>query len=517
MADTVPTTHTLSEIYPADILPSQELRWKTLLSSFESTFNRPAAFISRSPGRVNLIGEHIDYSLYPVLPMAITADVLLVVSPTPSTPSISLSNTLPNFPPLTFPLSPLAEIDASTHHWTNYFKAGLLGALQLLREKRGEAFEAVGMQVLMDGNVPAGSGLSSSAAFVCASALAVLRVNGELGVSKKELVELAVVSERKVGVNSGGMDQAASILSLPNSATHVSFSPTLHAEPIAFPSTDQPPTFLIAQSFVAADKHVTGPVNYNLRVVECTLAAVLLAKKLQLGELEPDSSPLGVSLMGLHRAYFAKKANSKTYTPPTDPTTFRAEIAELLTLTSKTLSPDANYTRSDLCQLLSLSDSALEARYMSSFPVRSTTFKLRQRATHVLSEALRVQDFLSHFRSPALPGSESLLSSLGELMNQSQRSCKELFECSCAELDRLCGIARREGAVGSRLTGAGWGGCSVHLVPVGKVEAVKEGWKGGFYEGLGLEKGQLEEAIVESRAGGGSCVFEIPGEGGGIA
>jgi galactokinase len=95
------------------------------------------------------------------------------------------------------------EIDASSLEWSNYFKAGLKGAAGLLREKHGE-YKPVNMEILADGTVPAGGGLSSSAAFCCASALAVLRACGEDGVGKKELTELAIVSERSVGVNSGG-------------------------------------------------------------------------------------------------------------------------------------------------------------------------------------------------------------------------------------------------------------------------------------------------------------------------
>lgn len=56
----------------------------------------------------------------------------------------------------------------------------------------------------MDGTVPAGGGLSSSAAFVSASALAVMVANGETNINKKDLTEVAIVSERAVGVNSGG-------------------------------------------------------------------------------------------------------------------------------------------------------------------------------------------------------------------------------------------------------------------------------------------------------------------------
>jgi galactokinase len=76
--------------------------------------------------------------------------------------------------------------------------------LELLKKKYGADFKPKSMQVLMDGNVPAGGGLSSSAAFVSAGALAVMVANGEKDIDKKELTEVAIVSERAVGVNSGG-------------------------------------------------------------------------------------------------------------------------------------------------------------------------------------------------------------------------------------------------------------------------------------------------------------------------
>src|SRR6478735_7637904 len=77
---TVPIAQSLKDIYTDDALTSQSKRWNNLLSTFESQNGRPATFVARSPGRVNIIGEHIDYSLYSVLPMAITADCLVAVS-----------------------------------------------------------------------------------------------------------------------------------------------------------------------------------------------------------------------------------------------------------------------------------------------------------------------------------------------------------------------------------------------------------------------------------------------------
>lgn len=96
-------------------------------------------------------------------------------------------------------------------------------------------------------------------------------------------------------------------------------------------------------------------------------------------------------------------------------------------------------------------------------------------------------------------------------MNESHESCKNLYNCSCPELDTLCEIARSAGSYGSRLTGAGWGGCSVHLVPHDRVRAVKEAWRREYYEkkfpGIASEK--VEGAIVVSKPGSGAFLFRV--------
>lgn len=143
--------------------------------------------------------------LFPVLPMAISSDFLLAVRVVPDTNTIKIANVLEKYPQREFqvPAEGELEIDATQLEWSNYFKSGLRGALELLRGK-GLSPKNVGMEILADGNVPSGAGLSSSAAFTCASALASLVAMGDGTVDKKELINLAVVSERYVGVNSGG-------------------------------------------------------------------------------------------------------------------------------------------------------------------------------------------------------------------------------------------------------------------------------------------------------------------------
>ena len=505
MNDPVPVIKDVDQLYTQDDLPSQKKRFSNLVNAFKVNFDTSPAFVARSPGRVNIIGEHIDYSLYEVLPMAIAADVLIAVSPVPRQADQEARVLLRNVDSTKFknasfevPDHGNIDIDASELQWFNYFKSGFRGAVELL-QKRIPGFSPCGINVLVDGNVPAGGGLSSSAAFVCASALAVLRANGQDQVIKKDLVELAIVSERSVGVNSGGMDQAASVFTIRGDAVSVTFSPELNAKAIKFPDLDPPITFMIAQSFVAADKHVTAPKHYNLRVVECTLAAEVLAAKLDVS-LKDDAGPLGRSLRGFQSAYF-EKVGSHGHDD-------KSKLEELLSLTKTRMDPQG-YTRDEIASILSISKDELEKRFMTKFRVETERFLLQQRARHVFEEALRVLAFKKLLQSP--PEDGSLLSRLGDLMNQTQVSCREVYECSCPELDQLCDIAREAGSYGSRLTGAGWGGCTVHLVPKDKVEAIEAAWEEKYYKrrDSSMTKQKMAEAaaVVVSEPGHGSMVY----------
>jgi galactokinase len=111
---------------------------------------------------------------------------------------------------------------------------------------------------------------------------------------------------------------------------------------------------------------------------------------------------------------------------------------------------------------------ALQQEYLSRFPVAGDAFRLRDRAEHVFGEAARVHAFAA---ACTAGGPDDVTTALGALMNASQHSCATLFTCSCPELDRLVALARHHGALGARLTGAGWGGCTVSLVRRGTEDA----------------------------------------------
>ncbi len=99
-------------------------------------------------------------------------------------------------------------------------------------------------------------------------------------------------------------------------------------------------------------------------------------------------------------------------------------------------------------------------------------------------------------------------------MNETQVSCRDIYDCSCPELDELCDLARAAGSYGSRLTGAGWGGCSVHLVPRDKVDAVKKAWEEKYYRKKfpDISEEKLASAVVVSKPGSGSVLFKVTGE-----
>ena len=506
MLDQVPQLSSLKEVY--DSTGSEETdkehirRWRNLLSTFKERYSQKPDFVARSPGRVNIIGEHVDYSLFNVLPAAVTVDVLIAVRVVNDSkePSINVGNVNDEkYPSSTILMPPDSEvqIDKKKHEWSNYFKAGLRGALQFLKKQHEGSFRPRSMEILVDGNVPAGGGLSSSAAFVCASALAVMKANDH-DVSKQDLLDLAIVSEREVGVYSGGMDQAASIFSEKGFLLYCRFFPKFSEEHVPVPPSDPEITFLVAQSFVTSDKAVTAPKHYNLRVVEVTLAAVLLAKLHGL-TLSPDHSSLGFSLRSFQQEFTKKDGREED---PLD-----KQVDSMIQTTKSSLTEE-NYSRDDIAKILGISVESLEETYMSKFPVQADHFLLRQRALHVFEEARRVLSF-KDILSQTDKLNETALKKLGDLMNQTQDSCRDMYECSCQELDDICAIARNAGTYGSRLTGAGWGGCSVHMVPQNKVEAVTQALKKEYYykkfPDIGEEK--LKEALVISKPSQGSSII----------
>ena len=144
-------------------------------------------------------------------------------------------------------------------------------------------------------------------------------------------------------------------------------------------------------------------------------------------------------------------------------------------------------------------------------------FLFAERARHVASEAERVLAFEAAARgkvrhadgsTAALEGgAEAQLKAMGELMDQSQASGRDDYECSSDGLNEITALAKSLGAYGSRLTGAGWGGCAVSLVPTSKVNEFIEGLKTGYYAKRGKD---ASKAVFASAPGSGAAIYNPP-------
>jgi galactokinase len=155
-----------------------------------------------APGRVNVIGEHTDYNdgfVLPIaLPMGITAAVTLADDGIVHATSVGIDG-----PPVTFAVADLEP--ESVEGWAAYV-AGVVWAL------RRAGHDVPGARIELDGDVPTGAGLSSSAALECSVATALNDVCG-FGVDRDDLVLIARAAENDfVGVPSGSLDQSASLL-----------------------------------------------------------------------------------------------------------------------------------------------------------------------------------------------------------------------------------------------------------------------------------------------------------------
>nr|XP_060611294.1 N-acetylgalactosamine kinase [Anolis sagrei ordinatus] len=441
----------------------EEPRLLKLKKKFISKFKSTPKFYARAPGRVNLIGEHIDYCGYAVLPMAIDQDILIAAEPL-NTPVIHLANANDLYADFSTNVDNI-QINQTKPLWHNYFLCGFKGI-----EDHFGLDSPSGMNCLIEGTIPPSSGLSSSSALVCCAGLVTLMANGKT-LPKVELAELCSKSERYIGTQGGGMDQSICFLAEKGTAKLIEFNP-LRATDVKLP---EGVAFVIANSCVEMNKAATS--HFNIRVMECRLATKLLAKS-----------------RGLDWKAMQKLQDVQIK--------LKRSLEEMLDVVEEVLHPEP-YSIEEIGEKLGISPKELRSEILSQNTQDVATFKLYQRANHVYSEAARVLEF----KKTCMEAPDDAVWLLGDAMNKSHSSCRDLYECSCPELDRLVDVCLQSGAVGSRLTGAGWGGCTVSMVPVDKLETFLTNVKEAYYTkrrpGLVME----ESTLFATNPGGGAMVF----------
>jgi galactokinase len=344
--------------------------------SFAERFNREPAVLVRSPGRVNLIGEHTDYNQGYVLPAAIDRYTKLAAASRPDNKLVVHSETV----------GESIEIDLDEHlgllgeasHWTNYVR----GAVWWLREHE---YAPMGADILIWGDLPVGAGLSSSASVLMGLVAAISSLAG-WNIPVGEMARAAQKIENDfIGVPVGIMDQMAIGLSEAKSAL-----------------------------LIDCRSHVTQNVPLNLTAHGLTLLVVNSGMSRDLSDT----------------AYARRRKECE------------AAVGALKVITYN-------------LELQSLRDVPIDMLHRHGSKLYPTLYK---RARHVVTENDRVLQAVS-----ALAVDD--FDTVGKLMNESHQSLSYDFEVSNPFMDRLVELAQStEGVLGARLTGAGFGGCTVNLV-----------------------------------------------------
>ena len=333
----------------------------------------------RAPGRVNLIGEHTDYNDGFALPLAIEQGCTASIARTGGAQVITVrSRQRPA--PVTIArddLVPGAGWLDGPDGWAGY-AVGVLWALARL----GYADRPpAGLAIELDSDVPAGAGLSSSAAIGCAVAGAVCDLLG-LALDGHQRAELARVAETElVGAPTGGMDQLAATLSVPGHVLLCDMR-SLGVQPMPL-DLDACGLALLVIDTGAPHSHLEG--EYRRRREACSQAAALL----------------GVPALR-----------------------------------------DADLVDVD----------------------RITDGLLRRRARHVVTENARVLRTAGLLRAADLPA-------IGPLLTSSHRSMRDDFEITVPVVDAVVEALLEAGALGARMTGGGFGGCVIGLLPSGDAAA----------------------------------------------
>jgi len=257
-----------------------------LVGAFREAFERSPSFAARAPGRVNLIGEHIDYNGGLVLPIAIERSVTVVAAPRADRlfrlRSLQMEGRYEG---------PLPEQAIESPRWANY----VLGVASEL-EKEGR--DLPGMDALFHGDVPVGSGLSSSAAIEVATGVLLDAICG----ASHDRLDLAQLCRRAengfVGVSCGLMDQAIAACGKRDTALRLDCSiPASENIAIAFGGRAR---FLVAHSGVRRGLSASA---YNQRCRECAEALDVIRRESRtdfsnLAEVPPETVAACRSALG---------------------------------------------------------------------------------------------------------------------------------------------------------------------------------------------------------------------------
>ncbi len=391
---------------------SQMARYSAALEQFRATYGPGPVHIFRTPGRVNLIGEHTDYNHGYVLPVALDRDVLLLARPRADS-QVRLVNVESDFGPRSFAVS-AAIPSAAPGDWSNYAR----GPAQEFTRQRGVL--APGCDGLVSAappfGVPRGAGVSSSSALTVALAVAFAHFAGWQW-QGAEMAQFCSDAEWYVGTRGGIMDQFIALLAQRDHALFLDCRPdaagNFRTRPIPLPAGYR---LLVMDSGV---RHTNTRNEFNQRVAACRAGVALLRR----------THPGITHLRDVENEAWAG---------------LEAGLPEQV-------------------RLIDLRAAGLSLGDLPNVP-EDAPLQVRACCRHVWTENHRVLQTMD-----ALDRND--IRRVGELLDAAHASAAADYRISTPELDALTRAAREiDGVAGARLTGAGWGGCVIALVPDAQVD-----------------------------------------------
>ena len=387
---------------------SVQSQFRRAADGFLRRFGRSPRFAAVAPGRVNLIGEHTDYSGGFVLPMAIERQTLIVADPAESNEATVVSSQMGQ--ETTFSVDD--SLAPGEPAWANYVKGVVAGCLD-------QGMTPGGFDALVDSTVPVGGGLSSSAALEVATATLIEAMAGRTLDPGAKALLCQRAEHDFAAMPCGIMDQSIAVR---GKADHAMLLDCRSLEVRHVPLTDPAVTVLIINSNV---KHELTGSEYPQRRHQCEQAA----------------QALGVRAL-------------RDVTMP----------------------------------ILAAAKATLDA-------------VVYRRAHHVVAENRRTLDAADALAAGDWPA-------MGRLMYESHASMRHDFEISCPELDLLVELAgalgEGGGVFGSRMTGGGFGGCTVSLVDADLVDSIGQHIHRRYAEQTGIEP-----TVFATRPAAGAAVLQM--------
>ena len=507
-------TNHLKAIYgnDLDILESRLPLYKQALQTFANAYGMDRdAIISRAPGRINLLGNHIDHRGGHCNYIAINRETLLVAS-LRNDDRIVIHNALTDrFKPCEFSISDLLPpekrgqwlnyietVGIVPHDWENYIRAAVLHVQDHFADTALK-----GLDIAIAGDIPIAAGLSSSSSLVVSTLEAILHLN-ELEIPHLEKAEFCGRAEWYAGTRGGSGDHAAMLYAESQSVVHLRFFP-LTTEDVPLPS---------GYRVVACNSCVehAPPGIFNERIATYEIGLMLVKKQFpqyashleHLRDLNADH--LEISQADIYRIL-------RTLPERMSRAKIRTALPEhqdrLDTLFSPHNEPKEGYrvrqvmlfglaecARSAQCQDL-LKSGNMEGfgqlKYLSHDGDRQFTLVTDGSESQ---QNNRITDTALDILIADLESKDSARISAAQIYNQPGG-----YDCSCRELDQLVDLASQvDGVVGAGLTGGGLGGCVLVFVREEAVDSLLSTLETKFYTPRGLSDAML---VCASVAGSG--------------